>query len=493
MPPLQVVQALDLFWQTTAEPSQKVLVAVSGGPDSLALLHALVQSGPRYPGLNLRVGHLNHLMRGENAATDANFVADFCRAARVPCHLGAFDVPSFAAQAGLSPEDAARRVRYAFLASLAAEHECSLILVAHTADDQAETVLLRLLRGTGPHGLAGMATLAPLPPLDPLLAPSFRVPPHTLRLGRPLLAVWRREIEAYCAEQSLTPRQDETNRQTDYRRNQVRLQLIPQIETVYQPNFKANLTRLAELTRAEQEWLNKLTEAEFTAHVRHQPRQISFDPAYFAAQPQALQRRLVRMAARRLKDLQNIEADHIEATIELFLAAQPRRIDLPGGLVAFRADHEAGLRLPSDPLWPATSLEIEAPFTLIGGEGAWELEARIVEAVAMQPFPAQADHYRASLDYDKIGAVIEIRPRRDGERYRPLGAPGRRKVQDVMLDAHIPAELRAVWPILVRPANQTDNQPDEICWIPGAAIANNFRVTEKTKRIYDLRFTIRKY
>jgi tRNA(Ile)-lysidine synthase len=487
MPPITPAQALEIFWQTSASPQGKVLVAVSGGPDSLALLHALLQMRSGYPALEVAVAHLNHLIRGEQAAADAQFVADFCREAGITCHLAEYDVPAYAERAGLSLEDAARRVRYAFLNKLTVEYGYNLVLTGHTADDQAETVMMRLLRGTGLHGLAGIAPLTKLPLTDPHLTQFLTMPP-TAMLGRPFLKVWRREIEAYCAEHHLTPRHDETNDQTLYRRNQIRLDLLPYIENNYQPHFKANLVRLSELSRADQEWLDQLVEAEFKTQTEVHRDEISFSKDYFVKQPQALQRRLIRRAIQFLKDLQNVDAAHIEAVIELFTGEEQGQLFLPGPLLAFQRQGEIGLRLPGPVSWTPTTADLPVPGVLQGGGGGWTLEVHLLKATEAGTVQTQTNRYRAWLDFAKVGPKLQVRPRQAGERYRPLGAPGRRKVQDIMLEAHIPRELRPVWPVLVRPAQA--NEPETIVWIPGAPIAHDFRVTETTETIYDLRFTI---
>ena len=489
-----LILALHKFWQEIVPP-QPVLVAVSGGPDSLALLHSLLTVRSAYPALQIVVAHFNHLIRGERAEADADFVAEFCRQAGVPCELGQYDVPELARQTGLSLEDAARQARYAFLRSVATRLGLSLVLVAHNADDQAETLLLRLLRGTGPKGLAGMGRLATLPSItEPALQGAFPVPPSSLQLGRPFLTVWRHEIETYCRDQALTPRHDETNDESDYQRNRVRHELLPLLETAYQPAIKAHLVRLAHLTQADQSWLDDIVAAEFTGHARlqsHPYRQVSFDPAYFAAQPLALQRRLVRQSAAYLTTLYNLDFAHVEAVISLWQSHESKRQNLPGGLLAYRRKNEVGLNQISYLYladWPITPLILNGPGILDGPANQWRLEVSLLEATNLEPDLKQEDKYHARLDYAKIGPSLLVRPRRRGERFRPLGAPGRRKVQDVMLDAGLPRELRDNWPLVVRPAQA--NEPDSICWIPGVAVGEDFKLDENTRTIYDLRFTI---
>lgn len=483
--------ALEDFWQNSVPP-QPALVAVSGGPDSLVLLHSLLRLQPVYPALRLEVAHFNHQIRGESAAGDARFVEAFCRENGLPFHLGRLDVPAFATANRLSLEDAARQARYAFLGDLAAQLGLELVLTGHHADDQAETVLMRLLRGTGPQGLAGMARLGLLPPPAPGLKASFPLAGTTVvRLGRPLLPVWRREIEAYAEVYQLSPRQDETNLQAEYARNRVRQRLLPLLATEYQPNIKLNLIRLADLTRTDQEWLDQLVEAEFAANVKSEfGCQLGFPKKYFLEKPPALQKRLIRRTALALHGLENLDASHIEATLDLFKSPVIRRIDLPGSLVAFAGKTEVGLlAVPAATAWPVKGLELAVPGSVISPAGNWQLTARLVDSEGRGTGPdslKQGGPYHVLLDYAKIGASLLVRPRREGERYRPLGGPGQRKVQDIMLDAAIPRELRKNWPLVICPA-QAD-RPEAICWIPGAPLAHPYRVTPQTTSLVELRF-----
>jgi tRNA(Ile)-lysidine synthase len=488
---LSLEMALQDFWQNTA-PVQPALVAVSGGADSLALLHALLRIRPDYPALRLAVAHFNHHIRAEAASEDALFVEAFCEKHSLPFHLGELDVPALAARRKLSLEDAARQARYAFLADLAAQLGFSLVLTGHHADDQAETVLLRLLRGTGPQGLAGMARLGPLPPSSPALKILFPLAGTTpVMLGRPFLPVWRHDIEAYAGEHRLNPRLDETNLASEYARNRVRRQLLPLLEGEYQPNIKQNLIRLADLTRTDQEWLDQLVEAEFQANAKYEfGCKFSFSKEYFVGKPASLQKRLIRRTALALGGLENLDAAHIEAALDLFKSPAVRRVDLPGTLVAFTAKTEVGLlAVPEAGPWPSAGLELAIPGRVSGPAGGWQLTATLVDTDTPEGRWTRlklGGPYHVFLDYAKIKTSLLLRPRRAGESYRPLGGPGQRKVQDIMLDAGIPRELRQDWPLVVCPA-QAD-RPEAICWIPGAPLAHDFRVTPGTGPLVELRF-----
>ncbi len=481
-------QALHHFWSTSLQP-QPVLVAVSGGPDSLALLHCLLANQADFDGLSIYVAHFNHQIRGETADRDSEFVAEFCRVAGLTFYGGTFDVPGLAREVGLSLEEAARQARYAYLAQQASQLDVRLVLTGHNADDQAETVLLRLLRGTGPTGLRGMLPVAGWPPLLPVLQEAFSLTAiPDLVLARPLLTVWRSEIEAYCAANGLMPCQDETNLTLEYRRNRLRQQLIPLIEADYQPNFRRHLTRLADLSQADQAWLAELVNAEFQHHARlsFKPyREVNFSPEYWQTQPLALQRRLVRQAVDWLTTLQDLEAAHVEAVLNLFETGRPGRLALPGGLVAFRLKQKLGLLQSASageaaPGWP---LELTVPGSLSEPQQGWSIEAKLINGSAQLPGELwQTGKFHARLDYAKIGPQLHLRPRQPGDRFRPLGAPGRRKVQDILVDAQVPREQRDQWPLVVC------GQPAVICWIPGVAIGEDFKIEATTSQILDLQF-----
>jgi tRNA(Ile)-lysidine synthase len=393
------------------------------------------------------------------------------------------------ANSKLSLEDAARRVRYTFFAHLLSQLRYPLLLLAHTADDQAETVLLRLLRGTGPHGLAGIAPVAPLPPPDPRLASSFEVDPlfvKDLQVGRPLLTVWRSEIEAYCTLHDLKPRRDETNTDLNYARNRVRLDLLPYLEKSGKPGFKAGLVRLAHLMHDEQKLLDHLTETEFERHaLLNKPDTVEFEANYFRQQPIALQRRLLRRAYHQLVgSLENLDAAHTEP----LLNSAKIILHLPGGLLGFADEQVIGLRRfrpveQSD--ITETVFELQLPGIIDQG---WRLEAELTQLAANElDFFKTTDKNVAYLDYERTGPHLLVRSRLPGEKFQPLGAPGQRKVQDLMVDAKIAREIRPTWPLVIRPAGETG--PEMIVWLPSVAISEYFKVTAATKTVLILRFS----
>ena len=264
-----------------------MLLAVSGGPDSLCLADAVLAIAPR---LNIKpiIAHLDHGLRGDAAREDAEFVCAFADARRVQVVVGYADVSAHAQTHNASIEVAARDVRYAFLARTTETHNAQLVALAHHADDQAETVMLRLLRGTGLHGLRGMQMRSPLPGAQHLTA------------VRPLLHVTRADIERYCAECNLQPRHDATNDDLRHARNRVRHELLPLLEQ-YNPNIRSVLARLADTVTSDLEIIEHATRETFERIARMADEGVVVDRAAWRELPAGLQRAVLREAVRRLR------------------------------------------------------------------------------------------------------------------------------------------------------------------------------------------------
>ncbi len=407
------------------QPDQLVLVAVSGGADSLALLHLCTML--RHPAV---AATLDHGLRGDQGADDASWVEALAAAWGVPCVRGAVDVRRLAEEWRMGIEAAARRARYGFLADSARARGIRVILTAHHADDQAETVMMRLLRGTGIDGLAAM---------EPLSA----VPGHAdLRLLRPLLAIPKADLRAYCAENEVQPREDATNANTDYLRNRVRHDLLPALRAV-SPQIDRHLTRLADIARHE----NALLDAELEAWVGEfaavESGRVAVARRDFLSAPTALRRRFIVWGARRVAPDSEIDFDHVlRAADAAESAAHGAIIQLGGGAQLRIAYDQLYIEHASAPmqtdlplLTSAASILLTAPVTLLNG---WE--AGIDPAL-----PADARSFPLALPPD---AVAALRGRRRGERFYPLGMDSSTSVSDWMIDRKIPRQLRDRVPIL---------------------------------------------
>ncbi|MFC1463740.1 MAG: tRNA lysidine(34) synthetase TilS [Candidatus Brachytrichaceae bacterium NZ_4S206] len=315
----EVAQAFEPFCASTEDGATGVVLAVSGGADSLCLADATLAIAPR---LRLRplIAHLDHGLRGEASAADAEFVCAFAAERSVPCVVERADVNALAREHKLSIEVAAREARYRFLARVAEAHGTRLVALAHHADDQAETVLLRLIRGTGLQGLRGMQTHDALP-----------TAPH-LTAVRPLLRTSRAEIEQYCRERKLLPRHDATNDALDHTRNRIRHELLPFLER-YNPNIRMTLTRLADTVAADVEIVEQATQAAFERVAQLSPEGIAVDRPAWCALPRGLQRAILREAVRRLQgDVTGLQYAAIEEARDVLNS------DAPTGEIALMHD-----------------------------------------------------------------------------------------------------------------------------------------------------------
>jgi tRNA(Ile)-lysidine synthase len=300
-------------------PDTRLLVAVSGGIDSTALLEALGELAPEF-GLELVVGHVNHGLRGAEADADQSLVA--AQAARLGLRFGARRVDPGRLRRGRPSarrptlQEAARRVRYAALRELADELGAGPIATAHTADDQAETVLLRLLRGTGPAGLGGI----------PERSPDGRV-------VRPLLGVPRREVETFARERGLTWREDPSNRSPRFARSRLRERWLPELARDFNPQLLRALVDLAEAHRRENEWAEAEVAREAARRLEPDPEGLWIEAAGFALLPEALARRLVRGALHRAGAGRDVSRRHLLRALAFLRRGRPgARLELPGGL-----------------------------------------------------------------------------------------------------------------------------------------------------------------
>ena len=428
--------------QELLERGAAVVVACSGGPDSLALLDLLWRLQPEW-GLRLLVAHFEHGIRGEASRQDALFVADFCQERGLAFVQEAADVPAWAEVHGQSLETAARTLRYAFL-----RRQCgklgpqAVIATAHHADDQAETVLAHLLRGSGLDGLSGMR-------------------PRAGAIIRPLLFTTKAAIGAYCRERQLTPRHDATNDLPEGTRNRLRLQLLPELARDYNPAVRDSLCRLAALAAADSDYLQAQAAALFVQLASRQADGWSLERAAFRALPLAMARRVLRQLVNALQgSCRGWEAQHFERLCSFIQTAETGKcLSLPG-------DVQAELiydRVVFHPVRPAAVL---APVQVLQVPGRTVLTAfdRIVEAELLSAPPAVTGPEFMYCDYDRLPGPVTVRQRRPGDRLRLSG--GTKKLKDILIDAKVPRSERARIPVFCA--------GEEILWLGGwrrAAVA----------------------
>lgn len=463
-------------------PGDILLIAVSGGPDSLCLLHILHTLSNEF-GVELQIAHLEHGIRGVASEIDATFVADVAHEWSLPCTVERRDVPAYAANQSVAIEQAAREVRYAFLAEVAQAIGAKRVAVAHQADDQIETILMNLLRGCGPRGLRGMRPISqwPFPQAGELT--------QDLQLIRPLLFTTRSEVEAYCEAHNLMPRFDHTNLDIAYLRNRIRHRLIPALEE-YNPAIHDVLQRLGTIVADDYDYLQQQVEANWGEVATESGDTVAFSLAVWQSLHLSLQRGLLREAIRRLLGtLQDIEATHIELSLDLIRNGTAGSLaHLPGGLQLYKSYEQfilgETIPIPNVPQLNVDHVQLEVPGTTRLSGSTWVAEAKILPLVAVTADEIErSGPWVAYMDYAKVESGLILRQRQPAERFQPLGMGGQSKlVSDFMIDAKIPVEVRDVLPVVV--------SAQHIVWIPGWRLGERVKITDSTQRILRLAFYV---
>lgn len=457
-------------------PDAHVLAACSGGPDSMALVAILRELRATIP-FRLGVAHFNHKLR-EEAGEDEALVRDMSRRWGLPFVAGEGDVRSYAVRRRLNLEEAARTLRYEFLRKAAEHAGAGYVATGHTMNDQAETVLMRLMRGTGLTGLGGIAPV------------SGEAPPIVVR---PLIDVRRSEIEGYLTDKRIPFRDDETNLDRRYLRNRIRLDLLPTLARNYEPRVVEHLASLAELAGEDEELL-----AGFIAEVadefilRTGPR-ISLDARSLALMPTALARRVARTFVEKVKgDLRTVTFADVGALLEL---GPGKEMTIKKGLTFVR---ERGLVFRKPPRSRAAKIcatwEGASIFGFGTGKGRLVFRGRVIDSGFERLKPALGrasepvldrldellevgdDRTRAFFDHDKLRFPLVVRTRRPGDAYRPLGAPGRKKLKEIL-------RAKGVW------AGERDALPvffsgEDIIWVPGLPVAEKYKIDRRTKSVF---------
>ncbi|MEE3258972.1 MAG: tRNA lysidine(34) synthetase TilS [Candidatus Latescibacterota bacterium] len=430
-----------------------LLVAVSGGIDSMVLLDVLdrlrVELG--YP---LQVAHLDHALRPESPA-DRDFVVDEVRRRDLPCVADRRDVEACARDEKLSPEEAGRHVRYAFLDEVARRVGATYIALGHHADDQAETVLMRLLRGSGTTGLGAMEVV------------------REGRYLRPLLGVWRAEIEAYAHERDLAYREDLSNRDRRYLRNRVRWELLPLLRQ-YNPNISAALNRTSRLLKDEDHLLAELAQEALTAVVceRYNDK-ITLDSIRLVDYHIAVQRRVVRVVLQGLSATESpFDFSPIEQVLGWIGGGDERLRELGGGL---RGQGSAGCYILRRGPRPKVEYSLALPGVVaLAGHGV-EIHSEIVPAEHFARVRGELGGAKVAFDADRLGQEVLLRSPRQGDRFQPLGMAGHKKLSDFLIDAK--------WPKISRDEVLVLARGEEIAWVAPLRISHAFRVDSATRRI----------
>jgi tRNA(Ile)-lysidine synthase len=466
--PVMILQTIEKTIKEHAmlQRGDHLLIAVSGGPDSTALLHVMTRLAPRW-GLRLTAAHLNHALRAEESERDEAFVRELCRGMSVPCICqkaakGALEIH------GRSREDSAREARYRFLAETADLYGAGKIATGHHRDDQAETLLINLLRGSGPEGLKGI------------------LPVRDGRIIRPLLGTGRSEILAYLGANRLPSVLDSSNRNDLFLRNRIRHDLIPRLTERFNPQISRALSRTAEIMRRENDCLQELVQQVLSSWgVDPEMEENRLPLKAFGELHEALQGRIIKTLTEGCGPLRRgIAYHHVQSVLHLI--RQPRssgvlhlpdnlKIQKEGNFLSIlqraggRAEKGREEGVPPEPLDIAAN--IPGTVALPGAERIFRL--RFVGKPA--PEEMMAHPQTAFMDYDRIALPMRIRHRMPGDRMAFLGMEGSKKLTDYFVDCKIPRAARGQIPLLV--------DARSVIWIAGGRISERVKVTEATEKV----------
>jgi tRNA(Ile)-lysidine synthase len=449
---------------------ETLVVAVSGGPDSVCLLYIL--SGLRKElGIELHIAHLDHQLRSAESDADAEYVTALARRLGIPATIESHDVRSYRLQHHVSLEEAAREVRYTFLAGVAKDIGAELVAVGHTADDNVETIRMHLIRGSGTRGMRGLLPVS-----------RWQSKNNSLTIIRPLLELSREETIAYCRRHHLRPRTDTSNLSPEPFRNKIRHYLLPELRK-YNPQIAGALLRLARTASDDLDFIETEAHRLWNKVARTESGSVVIDKKSFLALPPALKRHLLRASIESLLvNLKDIEASHIEDILDALDKPAGKVIGLPYGL-NFTIEYDRYLMSPdSASLCPFPDLESEFELKIPGKTSAsgWDIEAAIISPSAVEVKSGEVNDFVACFDFDRTGGKLSVRRRLPGDRFQPLGMNQPKKLNQFMINARIPRAWRRRIPIVC--------SVGQILWVVGWRMDERVKVTEKTRKVLRLKF-----
>ena len=458
------------------KPNNSIIVGVSGGPDSVALIRILHSINPA-KNLHLRfyVAHLNHHLRGKSSEEDAQFAENLSKELSLPFILKNVNIQEIADQTKRSIEETARIERYAFFKESSQKYNASAVAIGHTADDNAETVLHRIIRGTGISGLEGIPVKRPL------------TTDSSIQIVRPLLFTWRREIIDYLGKEQQNYRTDISNYETTYLRNKIRLELIPLLEKQFNPNIKNTLVQLCQIFSANNEYLSvEAKKILKDSTIESAEGSYTLDTHSLTKQPRILQQLVFQEILNSMEiPLKEITYEHYTKILnEIAKKGRGRHFQLPGKLYLW---HEHGMLYFKKDLLPQPCIPLlsEIPIQIPGTTPIYPVGKLVSEILDIKDL--SLDVYKKTkasgeeiFDLQSITMPIAVRRRKEGDTISPLGIRGVKKIKDLLMDKKIPLKERDSVPIVVM-----NNQP---IWVIGVCMDNRVKVTPDTRKILKLTF-----
>ncbi|NFG58367.1 tRNA lysidine(34) synthetase TilS [Clostridium botulinum] len=440
----------------------KILVALSGGPDSLCLLNILKELREE---LDIEIGaaHLNHLLRGEDAFKDEEFVISTCKEMNIPYYVKRVDINKYSKEHKLSSELAGRNVRYGFFDEILKKDGFNKIATAHNANDQAETIIFRLMRGTGLEGLGGIKVC------------------REDKIIRPILCLTRKEVEKYIKEKNLNPRIDKTNFEKIYNRNKIRLDIIPYIQNNFNEDIVKTLNRMSLLIQKDNAFIERLCIKAYNEYCKK-----NTDSKFYIIkkelfkEDQAIVTRIIRTALIEYsKSHYDFEMKHIYDILELSKKETGKGINLPKNIYVenIYGDIKISSKMKEDIKVDKTEFLLNKKS--IGEDriqfNNYEFEISVLKNKSTNLIDLKENKLVKYFDLDKINENILFRTRKNGDKITPLGMKGQKKLKDIFINMKVPKEERDLIPVIC-----FDN---DIAWILGLQISDNFKVTNNSKNI----------
>lgn len=432
----------------------KVVIGVSGGADSLCLLHVL-NSIKNEIGIEIFAVHLNHQFRGAEADADAEFVEDICRKWEIPYKIASVDVPAYAKQHGLSPEEAGREIRYKLFRDVKEIINANKIAVAQNLNDNVETILMRIFRGTGLEGLKGIDIS-----IDEII--------------RPLLETDRASIEEYCRQNNLEPRVDKTNLQPVYSRNKIRLELIPYLKESFNPNLNEGIVRLSQIIKEENDYLEQQANKLMNSIVEIEEQRLLIKINNLIELHQAMQKRLLRKAVEQLAEtLNGYEYKHFQGIIELLDKGTGAALELPKNIRAYISYENLILTKKIENKHKKYYYKLKYDYDNKIDELGVVVSIKLINRISM---PMMQKHTNTIyIDADKVMQGLVLRNRQQGDMFSPIGMLGSKKLKDYFIDKKTPREKRDEIFLLA--------DGNEIVWIIGGLISEKYKITTQTEKV----------
>ena len=433
----------------------KILVGLSGGPDSVCMLNLLCSIRDEEK-IEIAAAHINHMLRGEEADKDEEYSKKLCESLGVRFFSKRIDINKYALETGKSSELAGREARYDFFDEIINKINFNKIATAHNANDQAETILMRIMRGTGLEGLGGI-------PVE-----------REGKYIRPILFMKREEVEQYCKENNLNPHIDATNLERIYSRNKVRLDILPYMKNNFNPNIVETINRMALLLQDDNEFIEGEVNKAYKDNCFERENSIVISKNLFNIHS-AIVTRVIRKALFAInKSNYDMEMKNIEDIIELSNLGTNKRVDLPKDIYAENVYGDIIIRKKE---YIKNKLSNELTLNkkdILHNEVIFDEYIINFDLVNNKDIKQENDELIKKFDYDKINNVT-IRYRKDGDRITPLGMKGSKKLKDIFIDMKIPKEKRDEIPLI--------QFNDEISWIVGIKMSDKFKITKETKHI----------